>query len=163
MMEDVSSSQRDPERARAESTDGAGNMRGQYTWEGRLTMVNLYATNTLKYNRELCNNCGMCSTVCPHAVFAAGEEAADLVNAAACMECGACQKNCPTGAVTVDSGVGCAAAMIMAALTGQKEACCGPRDPRSEEQPASPAPSCCGSAVGPDTKSPEPGTPPCCG
>jgi len=48
-----------------------------------------------------------------------------LQRAEACMECGACQINCPTGAVTVDSGVGCAAAMIRAALTRQKEATCG--------------------------------------
>jgi len=143
-------------------------------------MVNLYATNTLEYNRELCNNCGMCSTVCPHGVFAPGEEGAELVNAEACMECGACQKNCPTGAVTVDSGVGCAGAMIMAALTGQKEACCGPRDQRGSEQAESqaaccrgaagtpeaeqPKPSpCCGPATRPDSKPVKPQTPPCCG
>jgi ferredoxin len=42
----------------------------------------------------------------------------------ACMECGACQLNCVTGAIAVESGVGCAAAMIRAALTGQKEATC---------------------------------------
>jgi hypothetical protein len=41
------------------------------------------------------------------------------------MECGACQVNCPTHAIAVESGVGCAAAMICAALTGQKEATCG--------------------------------------
>ena len=32
-----------------------------------------------------------------------------------------CKLNCPTGAITVDSGVGCAAAMILAAVTGKKE------------------------------------------
>lgn len=44
----------------------------------------------------------------------------------ACMECGACQLNCPTEAINVDSGVGCASAMITAALGGQKleEATC---------------------------------------
>ena len=144
--------------------------------------MNLYATNTLQYKSELCNNCGMCSTVCPHAVFAAGEGAAELVNAEACMECGACQKNCPTGAVTVDSGVGCAGAMITAALTGKKEACCGPRDTDGQEQPTPQVPSCCGSgevrpadSVRPQpssccssgaerrTKPSEPKTPPCCG
>jgi ferredoxin len=49
---------------------------------------------------------------------------AELVNPSACMECGACQLNCVTGAIKVDSGVGCAAAMIRAALTGKKEASC---------------------------------------
>ncbi len=150
-------------------------------------MVNLYATNTLQYNRELCSNCGMCSTVCPHGVFASGGDAAELVNAEACMECGACQKNCPTGAVTVDRGVGCAAAMIMAALTGQKEACCGPRDPCGQEQPEAQAssccgtgdarnaatvsdpktaqsqPSCCGSGARRGAKPAKPQNPPCCG
>jgi ferredoxin len=43
----------------------------------------------------------------------------------ACVECGACQLSCPTGALVVDSGVGCAAAMIRAALRGRKEASCG--------------------------------------
>ncbi len=35
------------------------------------------------------------------------------------MECGACQLNCPTQALTVNSGVGCATAMFMAALKGK--------------------------------------------
>jgi NAD-dependent dihydropyrimidine dehydrogenase PreA subunit len=82
--------------------------------------------NTLEYNPALCINCGMCSAVCPHAVFAPNGNAAQLVRADACMECGACQQNCPTGAIKVDSGVGCAAAMIYAALTGKKEPTCGP-------------------------------------
>ena len=82
--------------------------------------------NTLEYNPELCINCDMCSMVCPHAVFAPGDRIVQLVRPEACMECGACQLNCPTGAITVDSGVGCAAAMIYAALTGKKEPTCGP-------------------------------------
>ena len=88
-------------------------------------MVNAYLSNTLRYDPALCSNCGMCSTVCPHGVFAEGDRVAQLVRAAGCMECGACQLNCPTGAVTVDSGVGCAAAMIRAALGGYKEPTCG--------------------------------------
>lgn len=84
--------------------------------------------NTLQYDASLCINCGMCSAVCPHGVFVPGEKAARLVQAAACMECGACQRNCPTGAIEVDSGVGCAAAMMTAALRGKKTATCGPDD-----------------------------------
>ena len=88
-------------------------------------MFNAYNKNTLLFNRELCNNCKMCSTVCPHAVFERNNGIVKVVHQERCMECGACQMNCPTGAVTVDSGVGCAAAMIYAALTGKKEATCG--------------------------------------
>ncbi len=87
-------------------------------------MFNSYKENTLKYDLEECINCGMCSKVCPHGVFARGEKAAILVNKEACMECGACFLNCPTEAIEVDSGVGCASAMIWAALTGSKEVTC---------------------------------------
>lgn len=82
--------------------------------------------NTLTYDPARCVNCGLCSIVCPHGVFEPGPHAAQLVRADACMECGACQRNCPTGAIAVDSGVGCAAAVIRAALTGKREATCGP-------------------------------------
>jgi NAD-dependent dihydropyrimidine dehydrogenase PreA subunit len=90
-----------------------------------MKMIDFYKTNTLKFNRELCNNCRFCSTVCPHAVFERTEGVVYLAHPENCMECGACQLNCPTGAVKVDSGVGCASAMIYAALTGKKEATCG--------------------------------------
>jgi NAD-dependent dihydropyrimidine dehydrogenase PreA subunit len=89
-------------------------------------MIDSYASNTLRLDAKLCNNCGMCTAVCPHAVFASGDRAVRLVRPEACMECGACQLNCPTGAISVESGVGCATAMIYAALTGKKEATCGP-------------------------------------
>jgi NAD-dependent dihydropyrimidine dehydrogenase PreA subunit len=89
-------------------------------------MFNSYSLNTLKYDEEKCTNCGMCNVVCPHRVFASGMEKAILVNPENCMECGACQLNCPSAAITVDSGVGCASAMIWAALRGKKEVECGP-------------------------------------
>jgi NAD-dependent dihydropyrimidine dehydrogenase PreA subunit len=82
-------------------------------------------SNTLQYTPELCIGCEMCVFVCPHAVFALNGRVVRLVRPEACMECGACEVNCPTGAITVDSGVGCASAMIRAALTGQKEPTCG--------------------------------------
>ena len=80
--------------------------------------------NTLEYDEDLCNRCGMCGVVCPHRVFAVGDGAARLVDKASCMECGACQLNCSTGAIKVDSDVGCATAMMVAALTGKKQAAC---------------------------------------
>jgi len=81
---------------------------------------------TLHYAVQKCIGCGLCSTVCPHGVFAAGRPAR-LVRPQACIECGACARNCPVGAITVDSGVGCAEALIRAALMGC-EPTCGPAD-----------------------------------
>lgn len=89
-------------------------------------MFNSYTENSLLYDADLCINCGRCWEVCPHGVFAPGSKKAELVRPSACMECGACQMNCPAVAIKVDSGVGCAAAMIQAALTGRKEVRCGP-------------------------------------
>jgi len=88
-------------------------------------MMRLSDKNTLQFEAELCNGCAMCVNVCPHAVFAFNNRTVKPVNAGDCMECGACQGNCPTGAIRVDSGVGCAAAMFQAALTGKKEVSCG--------------------------------------
>jgi NAD-dependent dihydropyrimidine dehydrogenase PreA subunit len=87
-------------------------------------MLNAYEVNTLVYDAELYNGCAMCVAVCPHEVFEMDRRKALLVHPSACMECGACQKNCIKNAITVESGVGCAAAMIRAALIGQKEATC---------------------------------------
>jgi ferredoxin len=88
-------------------------------------MFNAYQTNTLQYNPSACIGCGLCVDVCPHSAFQMKGRLAYLVNAPACMECGACQINCPVDAITVESGVGCAAAMIRAALTQKKEPTCG--------------------------------------
>jgi NAD-dependent dihydropyrimidine dehydrogenase PreA subunit len=66
----------------------------------------------------------MCTSVCPHAVFERSNGVVDLVHPENCMECGACQLNCATGAITVESGVGCATAMIYSALKGKKEVSC---------------------------------------
>lgn len=92
-------------------------------------MFNAYARNTLQYDVTLCTGCGLCVDVCPHGVFALNGRLVQLARPAACMECGACQRNCPAGAITVDSGVGCAAAMIYAALTGKKDAGCSDGEP----------------------------------
>ena len=87
-------------------------------------MFNAYQTNTLQYDPALCTGCGICVEVCPHGAFEMRGRLAYLVNAQACMECGACQTNCPFNAIHVESGVGCASAMIRAALRGQKEVAC---------------------------------------
>jgi ferredoxin len=83
-------------------------------------MIANHTANTLRYDDNRCLNCGMCAIVCPHGVFAPGEGVAVLARPAECMECGACQRNCPTGAIQVESGTGCASAMIWAALRGEK-------------------------------------------
>jgi len=92
-------------------------------------MPDSYTETTLRYNREQCINCKRCTQVCPHAVFSEGAETAELSHPAACMECGACALNCPVQAITVQSGVGCAWAMISAALKGKEmdsgECSCG--------------------------------------
>jgi NAD-dependent dihydropyrimidine dehydrogenase PreA subunit len=87
------------------------------------TTVHAARTNTLRYDSALCTGCGMCVSVCPHAVFVLDGAVAVLSDAEACMECGACKLNCPPGAIAVDSGVGCATAMIVSALTGRSESC----------------------------------------
>lgn len=87
-------------------------------------MKNMYEENTLRFDRELCTDCGMCLIVCPHAVFSRNNGEVLLSRPSACMECGACQLNCPFDAITVDSGVGCASLMMYQAVTGNKEATC---------------------------------------
>lgn len=88
-------------------------------------MIQTCELNTLRYNPDACTGCGMCLEVCPHGVFAQKDRLVEMVRGQACMECGACQLNCPTGAIVVDSGVGCAAAMMLAALLRKKEVTCG--------------------------------------
>lgn len=91
-------------------------------------MFNSYTETSLQYDPARCINCRRCLQVCPHAVFSEGTEHVELVNPRACMECGACSLNCPVQAITVKSGVGCAAAMIHAALSGKDmdtECSCG--------------------------------------
>jgi NAD-dependent dihydropyrimidine dehydrogenase PreA subunit len=108
-------------------------------------MSDSYAENSLRYFPEKCINCRRCTQVCPHRVFAEGKDRAELANPRACMECGACAKNCPVQAIEVQSGVGCAWAMIGAALRGKDMdsgectcggpdgSCCG-GESREEEQ-----------------------------
>jgi len=85
----------------------------------------MYQDNTLRFDRELCTDCGMCLEVCPQRVFARNSGEVGLGNPSACMECGACQINCAFGAVTVERGVGCAAALMYQAVTKKKQPTCG--------------------------------------
>jgi NAD-dependent dihydropyrimidine dehydrogenase PreA subunit len=87
-----------------------------------------YQENTLRFESEKCVGCTACLTVCPHAVFSHGERQIVLSARERCMECGACQMNCPTGALSVNSGVGCATALINGALTGNESCGCGGDD-----------------------------------
>jgi len=79
--------------------------------------------STLKLNPDKCNGCGMCVTVCPHAVFSISKEKSVINDPDDCMECGACMKNCPEGALRVNAGVGCAAGIINGILRGTKPTC----------------------------------------
>lgn len=88
-------------------------------------MLNSYTVNTLEYDETKCTGCRTCTEVCPHRVFEMDQGKASLARREACMECGACALNCSAGAISVDSGVGCAAAMIWSALRGKKEVSCG--------------------------------------
>ena len=77
----------------------------------------------LKLDRDKCIGCGMCGTVCPHAVFTISDNKARINDIDLCMECGACAMNCPTDAITVKSGVGCAAGIINGLLRGTEPTC----------------------------------------
>jgi len=72
---------------------------------------------------DKCTGCGMCIEVCPHNVFVLKEKKAVIIDRDACMECGACAANCAFGAVSVDKGVGCAAAIINSIINGGEPTC----------------------------------------
>jgi len=78
---------------------------------------------TLAFDAARCNGCGLCTHVCPHAVFAMEARRAVLVDRGACMECGACAMNCETGAISVRAGVGCAAGVLAGLVTGGPPDC----------------------------------------
>jgi len=78
---------------------------------------------TLELDAEKCNGCTLCTQVCPHGVFAMRDRRAHMVDRGACMECGACARNCAQGAVSLEPGVGCAAAIIHGWLTGSEPSC----------------------------------------
>ena len=101
---------------------------------------------TVSLNAEKCNGCRTCTLVCPHGVFAMGDDKrAVFADRGACMECGACALNCATGAITVTPGVGCAAAIINGWLTGTEPSCgCG-----GDVAPSGAGGGCCGEGGAP--------------
>ena len=83
---------------------------------------------TLSLDEQKCIGCGLCLEVCPHGIFEMKDRHARIVDRDGCMECGACAKNCPVSAVTVQPGVGCAAAIFNQMLGRTEDCCCGPVD-----------------------------------
>ena len=81
---------------------------------------------TLELDIEMCAGCRMCMMVCPHADLEVENKCAAIRHKDSCMECGACAKNCPEGAITVKSGVGCAAGILNGLIRGTEPTCdCG--------------------------------------
>ena len=78
---------------------------------------------TLSFDAEICIGCGLCTEVCPHGVFDMTDGKAQITEKDLCMECGACALNCPASAISVNAGVGCAAAIITSWFTGREPTC----------------------------------------
>lgn len=66
----------------------------------------------IELDQDKCTGCGFCIEVCPHNVIEINNRLAYLTNKDRCIECGACSMNCPTGAIDVETGVGCAHAIL---------------------------------------------------
>lgn len=89
-------------------------------------MKYLANVTTLRYSPDKCTGCGRCVEVCPQGVFEMQDKRAAITDKDLCMECGACALNCEFNALTVSSGVGCAAAIINGMITGGEPTCgCG--------------------------------------
>lgn len=78
---------------------------------------------TLQLDVEKCTGCRRCTEVCPHGVFVIDNGKARIDDLDACMECGACSRNCSAEAIKVESGVGCAAGIIIGAVRGTEPTC----------------------------------------
>jgi NAD-dependent dihydropyrimidine dehydrogenase PreA subunit len=86
-------------------------------------MTYLKRVTTLNYNSEKCTGCGRCAEVCPRDVFEMSDKRAAIIDKDRCMECGACALNCDFGAISVNAGVGCAAAVIRGMISGTEPVC----------------------------------------
>lgn len=73
--------------------------------------------------RDNCTGCGRCIEVCPHGVLEIDEKKVFITDADLCMECGACMTNCSFNAVRVNTGVGCASAIINSMINGGEPVC----------------------------------------
>ena len=93
---------------------------------------------TLQLDPEKCTGCGTCLEVCPRQVLNMNGKKARIANRDACIECGACALNCPFEALTVEVGVGCAAAIINAALGRSGDSCCCVIEPKKRGATAEP-------------------------
>lgn len=96
-----------------------------------MSLIYLKNVVTLEADRNRCTGCGMCLEVCPHNVLEIREKRVRIRNRDACMECGACSQNCPVGAMSVEAGVGCAAALINGMLNRPGASCCCSIDPKN--------------------------------
>ena len=77
--------------------------------------------DSLTLDPSLCNGCGRCEEVCPHAVFIVANRKAAVAARGNCMQCGACRMNCPVGSIAVTTGVGCAAAIVGSLRKGKAD------------------------------------------
>jgi len=105
-------------------------------------LVYLRNVATLAVDEAKCTGCGICLTVCPHEVLEMNGASVRIRERDACMECGACNRNCPTGAIVVEAGVGCAAAIINGLLGRKGGDCCCYVEPESAAGKGGKA-SCC--------------------
>lgn len=88
-------------------------------------LVYLADVVTLRLDPEKCTGCRMCATVCPRRVWTFADKKAVISERDACIECGACARNCADGAISVQTGVGCANAIINSYFSKDKGVCCG--------------------------------------
>lgn len=86
-------------------------------------MKYLSNVTSLAFYPDKCTGCWRCVEVCPHRVFVQNGKKAAINDKDMCMECGACMMNCAFDAIYVNSGVGCASAIINGMITGGEPSC----------------------------------------